>query len=84
VPAFKVLVIDDSNTSRPQCRDFFFLKRGRLRESLLAEDGFDAPVEGQRPFARFDLCDIAITASGWVSDLRIIKAERQFHQRAGD
>ncbi len=38
-PAFKVLVIDDSNTIRRSAE--IFLKQGG-HEVLLAEDGFDA------------------------------------------
>lgn len=74
-PAFKVLVIDDSNTIRRSAE--IFLKQGG-HEVLLAEDGFDAlaKVHDYQPHLIF--CDILMPRLDGYQTCAIIKRNAQF------
>jgi twitching motility two-component system response regulator PilG len=74
-PAFKVLVIDDSNTIRRSAE--IFLKQGGY-EVLLAEDGFDAlsKVNDHSPDLIF--CDILMPRLDGYQTCAIIKRNAKF------
>ena len=73
--AFKVLVIDDSNTIRRSAE--IFLKQGG-HEVLLAEDGFDAlaKVNDYQPHLIF--CDILMPRLDGYQTCAIIKRNPKF------
>ena len=73
--AFKVLVIDDSNTIRRSAE--IFLKQGG-HEVLLAEDGFDAlsKVNDHKPHLIF--CDILMPRLDGYQTCAIIKRNATF------
>ena len=75
--AFKVLVIDDSNTIRRSAE--IFLKQGG-HEVLLAEDGFDAlaKVNDYQPHLIF--CDILMPRLDGYQTCAIIKRNPKFAQ----
>jgi twitching motility two-component system response regulator PilG len=75
--AFKVLVIDDSNTIRRSAE--IFLKQGG-HEVLLAEDGFDAlaKVNDFQPHLIF--CDILMPRLDGYQTCAIIKRNPKFAQ----
>ena len=75
--AFKVLVIDDSNTIRRSAE--IFLKQGG-HEVLLAEDGFDAlaKVNDYQPHVIF--CDILMPRLDGYQTCAIIKRNPRFAQ----
>ena len=75
--AFKVLVIDDSNTIRRSAE--IFLKQGG-HEVLLAEDGFDAlaKVNDYQPHLIF--CDILMPRLDGYQTCAIIKRNPKFSQ----
>ena len=75
--AFKVLVIDDSNTLRRSAE--IFLKQGG-HEVLLAEDGFDAlsKVNDYHPDLIF--CDILMPRLDGYQTCAIIKRNNRFSE----
>lgn len=75
--AFKVLVIDDSNTIRRSAE--IFLKQGG-HEVLLAEDGFDAlsKVNDYHPDLIF--CDILMPRLDGYQTCAIIKRNNRFSE----
>ena len=74
-PAFKVLVIDDSNTIRRSAE--IFLKQGG-HDVMLAEDGFDAlsKVSDYQPQLIF--CDILMPRLDGYQTCAIIKRNPRF------
>jgi twitching motility two-component system response regulator PilG len=74
-PAFKVLVVDDSNTIRRSAE--IFLKQGG-HEVLLAEDGFDAlaKINDYQPDLVF--CDILMPRLDGYQTCAIIKRNARF------
>jgi twitching motility two-component system response regulator PilG len=74
-PAYKVLVVDDSNTIRRSAE--IFLKQGG-HEVLLAEDGFDAlaKINDYQPDLVF--CDILMPRLDGYQTCAIIKRNARF------
>jgi twitching motility two-component system response regulator PilG len=74
-PAFKVLVVDDSNTIRRSAE--IFLKQGG-HDVLLAEDGFDAlaKINDYQPDLVF--CDILMPRLDGYQTCAIIKRNARF------
>jgi twitching motility two-component system response regulator PilG len=74
-PAFKVLVVDDSNTIRRSAE--IFLKQGG-HEVLLAEDGYDAlaKINDHQPDLVF--CDILMPRLDGYQTCAIIKRNPRF------
>jgi twitching motility two-component system response regulator PilG len=77
VQAFKVLVIDDSNTIRRSAE--IFLKQGG-HEVLLAEDGFDALAKVNDFEPQLVFCDILMPRLDGYQTCAIIKRNAKFAQ----
>ena len=75
--AFKVLVIDDSNTIRRSAE--IFLKQGG-HEVLLAEDGFDALAKVNDYQPQLIFCDILMPRLDGYQTCAIIKRNPRFAQ----
>jgi twitching motility two-component system response regulator PilG len=73
--AFKVLVIDDSNTIRRSAE--IFLKQGRY-EVLLAEDGYDALAKINDHAPDLIFCDILMPRLDGYQTCAIIKRNPKF------
>jgi twitching motility two-component system response regulator PilG len=73
--AFKVLVIDDSNTIRRSAE--IFLKQGG-HEVMLAEDGFDALAEVNDYQPNLIFCDILMPRLDGYQTCAIIKRNARF------
>lgn len=74
-PAFKVLVIDDSNTIRRSAE--IFLKQGG-HDVMLAEDGFDALAKVSDYQPQLVFCDILMPRLDGYQTCAIIKRNPQF------
>ena len=75
VSAYKVLVIDDSNTIRRSAE--IFLKQGG-HEVMLAEDGFDALAKVNDYLPHLIFCDILMPRLDGYQTCAIIKRNTKF------
>jgi twitching motility two-component system response regulator PilG len=73
--AFKILVIDDSNTIRRSAE--IFLKQGG-HEVMLAEDGFDALAKVNDCLPHLIFCDILMPRLDGYQTCAIIKRNARF------